>query len=37
MLVATEIVTVHHYESGVSQPRRATLDVIRRVFESAGV
>ena len=34
---ATEIVTVHQYESGVSQPRRATLDVIRRVFESAGV
>ena len=34
---ATEIVTVHQYESGVSQPRRATLDVIRRAFESAGV
>jgi DNA-binding XRE family transcriptional regulator len=31
------IVTVHQFESGVSQPRRATLDVIRRAFESAGV
>jgi predicted transcriptional regulator len=31
------IVTVHQCESGVSQPRRATLDVIRRAFESAGV
>ena len=24
-------------EAGVSEPRRATLDVIRRAFESAGV
>jgi transcriptional regulator with XRE-family HTH domain len=31
------IVTVHQFESGVSQPRRATLDVIRRAFEAAGV
>jgi transcriptional regulator with XRE-family HTH domain len=31
------IVTVHQLETGVSQPRRATLDVIRRAFESAGV
>jgi len=31
------IVTVHQFESGVSQPRRSTLDVIRRAFESAGV
>ena len=31
------IVTVHQFESGVSQPRRATLDVIRRAFKSAGV
>ena len=31
------IVTVHQLEAGVSQPRRATLDVIRRAFESAGV
>jgi len=29
------IVTVHQLETGVSQPRRATLDVILR--ESAGV
>ncbi len=31
------IVTVHQFESGVSEPRRATLDAIRRAFESAGV
>jgi transcriptional regulator with XRE-family HTH domain len=31
------IVTVHQLEAGGSQPRRATLDVIRRAFESAGV
>ena len=31
------IVTVHQFEAGLSQPRRATLDVIRRAFESAGV
>jgi len=31
------IVTVHQFETGLSQPRRATLDVIRRAFESAGV
>ena len=31
------IVTVHQLEVGVSQPRRATLDVIRRAFESAGI
>ena len=31
------IVTVHQLETGVSQPRRATLDVIRRAFEAAGV
>jgi hypothetical protein len=28
---------VHQLETGVSQPRRATLDVIRRAFESSGV
>jgi hypothetical protein len=28
---------VHQLEAGVSQPRRATLDVIRRAFESAGI
>ena len=31
------IVTVHQLEAEVSQPRRATLEVIRRAFESAGV
>jgi transcriptional regulator with XRE-family HTH domain len=31
------VVTVHQLEAGVSEPRRATLDVIRRAFESAGV
>ena len=31
------IVTVHQLETGVSQPRRATLDVIRRALESAGI
>ena len=31
------IVTVHQLEAGVSQPRRSTLDVIRRAFEAAGV
>ena len=31
------IVTVHQLEAGTTQPRRATLEVIRRAFESAGV
>ena len=31
------VVTVHQLESGISQPRQATLDVIRRAFEVAGV
>lgn len=31
------IVTVHQLETGVSHPRRATLDVIQRAFELAGV
>jgi predicted transcriptional regulator len=31
------IITVHQLEAGSSQPRRATLDVIRRAFERAGV
>jgi DNA-binding XRE family transcriptional regulator len=30
-------VTVHQLEAGSTQPRRATLDVIRRAFENAGV
>ena len=31
------MVTIHQLEAGTSQPRRATLDVIRRAFEQAGV
>ena len=31
------IVTVRQLEAGIHEPRRATLDVIRRAFESAGV
>ena len=31
------IVTVHQLEAGTSQPRHATLDVIKRAFEAAGV
>jgi transcriptional regulator with XRE-family HTH domain len=31
------IVTVHQLEAGVSQPRRATLEVVQRAFEQAGV
>jgi transcriptional regulator with XRE-family HTH domain len=31
------IVTVHQLEAGLSQPRRATLDVIRRALEEAGI
>ena len=34
---AVGVVTVHQLEAGTSQPRRATLEVIRRAFESAGV
>ena len=30
-------VAVHQLESGTSQPRRATLDVVRRALEAAGV
>lgn len=30
-------VAVHQFEAGASQPRRATLDVVRRAFETAGV
>jgi DNA-binding XRE family transcriptional regulator len=30
-------VTVHQLEAGSTQPRRATLNVIRRAFENAGV
>jgi len=31
------IVTVHQFEAGTSEPRRATLQVIRHAFDSAGV
>ena len=30
-------VAIHQLESGSSQPRRATLDVVRRALEAAGV
>jgi transcriptional regulator with XRE-family HTH domain len=31
------VVTVHQLETGTSEPRRATLEVVRRAFENAGV
>jgi predicted transcriptional regulator len=31
------VVTVHQLEAGTSEPRRATLLVVRRAFEKAGV
>jgi transcriptional regulator with XRE-family HTH domain len=31
------IVTVHQLEAGRGEPRRATVDVVRRAFEAAGV
>jgi transcriptional regulator with XRE-family HTH domain len=31
------IVTIRQLEAGANNPRRATLEVIRRAFESAGV
>ncbi len=31
------IVTVRQLEASVHEPRRATLDVVRRAFEAAGV
>ena len=34
---ALGIVTVRQLEAGKSQPRRATIDEIRRTFENAGV
>ena len=34
---AVGIVTVRQFEAGAHEPRRATLDVIRRAFETAGV
>jgi transcriptional regulator with XRE-family HTH domain len=31
------IVAVNQFETGISEPRRATLEVIRRAFERAGI
>jgi transcriptional regulator with XRE-family HTH domain len=31
------VVTVRQLEAGVHEPRRATLDVVRRCFEAAGI
>ena len=31
------IVTVRQFEAGLHEPRRATLDVVKRAFEAAGV
>ncbi len=31
------VITVNHFEAGNSEPRHATLDVIVRAFEAAGV
>jgi len=31
------VVTVRQLEAGIHEPRRATLDVVRRCFETAGV
>jgi transcriptional regulator with XRE-family HTH domain len=31
------IVTVRQFEAGLNEPRRATLEVIRRALETAGV
>ena len=34
---AVGVVTVRQFEAGAHTPRRATLDVIKRAFEAAGV
>ena len=31
------VVTVRQLEAGIHEPRRATLDVVRRCFETAGI
>jgi transcriptional regulator with XRE-family HTH domain len=31
------VVTVRQFEGGAAQPRRATLDVVQRALEAAGV
>ena len=30
-------VAVNQFETGISEPRRSTLDVVRRAFERAGI
>ena len=34
---AVGVVTVRQFEAGAHSPRRATLEVIKRAFEAAGV
>jgi hypothetical protein len=36
-IIRSTITQYKPLQAGVTQPRRATLDVIRRAFESAGV
>jgi hypothetical protein len=36
-MASVGVVTVRQFEAGTHQPRRATLSVIRRAFEDAGV
>ena len=31
------VVTARRFEAGVNEPRRATLDVVKRAFETAGI
>jgi len=31
------IVTVRQFEAGLNEPRRATLEVVKRAFETAGI
>ena len=33
----TGTVAINQFENGTSQPRRATVDVIKRAFEAAGI
>ncbi len=37
MAAGVGIVTVRQLEAGTHEPRRATVDVVRRAFETAGV
>ena len=36
-LAGVGIMTIHQFEKEGTQPRRATLEVVRRAFENAGV